>query len=292
MKDNKYFLPSLTIFLIVIYILSFIMERKNNRIPFIKSSFITSNIELLDSIEMNDAGKKISFKKKNDLWFAENEEGQFPIEQKQFESFIMILKNIRNMYKYSYTNDNKFIHLFNSSTLFKIDFLFSDNSFSSLDFGSKDFSGTGILFKHDNDEKKYFKTSDEITNFFNVSSSFWCDPYVVPHSIFASDYSEKISSVRFSTGDASGIIHKENNLDSFTKILSLRHGLFYNGKFESLKKTGILRIDSDYYDSIEILIFELPGEGKVLKYNHSDDFDYAVCISDWTYDNLLSLFKN
>ena len=82
---------------------------------------------------------------------------------------------------------------------------------------------------------------------------------------------------------------ESSNDYAVSRLKLLRHGKIFTGNLEELKKTGIIKIEYDYGDGLCIHVFDDGNGGFVLNYQN-DLFNYSVCISEWTFLNLIKLF--
>lgn len=286
---NKNIFPFLAIIMILLYLLSFVIEIKNNSVNFIRTAILNpSKADLLTDFELQQNDNFLKFYKLNGIWFCEKNNISYPTDQNQVNKFINNLKKCIKMYKISYNNDDFVLH-FNNNSFISLTFLLSDfeKSKTEILFGPCDFSNTKRIIKIMSSDS-YFKTEDIFGSFLSADINFWIDPYIIPASFSEKKEAKEISRVVFVTDVLSKAIESSNDY-AVSRLKLLRHGKIFTGNLEELKKTGIIKIEYDYGDGLCIHVFDDGNGGFVLNYQN-DLFNYSVCISEWTFLNLNKLF--
>ena len=123
---NKNIFPFLAIIMILLYLLSFVIEIKNNSVNFIRTAILNpSKADLLTDFELQQNENFLKFYKLNGIWFCEKNNISYPADQNQVNKFINNLKKCIKMYKISYSNDD-FILPFNINSFVSLTYLLSD----------------------------------------------------------------------------------------------------------------------------------------------------------------------
>lgn len=281
--------------MIFLYLMSFAIELKNNSVTFIKTAIINpSKAELLKDFNIAQNGNSLKFRKENGIWFCVENDVEYPVEQNQVENFIKSLKNIIKMYKIVYNSDYNSLH-FAIKSYFSFSYSFQDDTDANTEifFGPCDFSNTKRIVKIPS-LNSYFKTEDVFGNFLSTDLNFWIDPYFIPKSLFqigeGKNTESEISRIIYVTENQSKVLEKNSDPEAMKKMLSLRHGKIFSGNHEELKKIGMIRVESDYAEKLDIHVLE-DGKGDFVLNYKNDFFDYSVCVSEWTFSNLSRLFS-
>lgn len=79
---NKNIFPFLAIIMILLYLLSFVIEIKNNSVNFIRTAILNpSKADLLTDFELQQNDNFLKFYKLNGIWFCEKNNISYPTDQ-------------------------------------------------------------------------------------------------------------------------------------------------------------------------------------------------------------------
>ncbi len=288
-KMKTFFLPCLCIILFLIFCLSFFISNSNEKQDSFKTAFINPDkAELLTTVSIaSSTGENITFIKDGNLWKSSNvlTDGAsvvFPVVQNQVEDFIKYLKNIRKMYKILDSRVDKNI-TFNN--VFIISYCMSDGTSALFTIGNTDFSKT-MRYISLPGKNGIYKTASDFEKFLTASASFWYDPFLIPQNTKESVKSDDVLQLNWKKG----VITKSfSEPEKIQKILSLRHGFLFTGALNLEQEPEVFEVELSDGKTFVFEIYPNDSDGKIISYKTSD-WDYKVHITNWTYNNLISLF--
>lgn len=288
-KMKIFFLPCICAILFLIFCLSFLRNNSNEKKDSFKTAFINPDkVELLTTVSIASSnGENITFIRDGNIWkssnvFPDESSCVFPVVQKQVVDFIEILKKVRSMYKIVDNKANKSI-LFND--IFIISYCLSDGTSSLFTIGSPDFSKT-MRYISLPGKNGIYKTVSDFEKFLTASASFWYDPFIIPQNTKESIKKDDVLQVNWKKGS---VTKSFSDFEKIQKILSLRHGYLFAGVLNSELESEVFEIELSDGKSFVFEIYPNDSDGKILSYKTSD-WDYKVHITNWTYNNLISLF--
>ncbi|MCK9168961.1 MAG: DUF4340 domain-containing protein [Treponema sp.] len=297
MKKNSTLLGYVAAVLIVLYGVSFIPAiRGHNMEKHFQSALMNKKYEnILTEIEI--AGENTSLKlyrrNENDLWKGVSNGSVFPVDNGQIQAFISSFTKVRNMYKIS--DSEKKWDFFSLSAQHSVVIVYKLNNDMStkIYFGGQNFLKNRRYLRIDNKISSYEIDSD-LDVYLTTKESFWYDPYIIPQNVTASSI-EDIQSIRIN-----GMIYNQKTDDfeeKCTKLLELRHGEIASIPNDG-KKVYLIEVESGDGLYICIQVYKT-AEGKILLYTFKNtldgkkyDYNYAVKISNWTFEKIEKLFPS
>ncbi len=280
-----------TAILIVLFPLSFIIEKKQNSFSSVKTAFLNpKNEREIDSIILQDQYSSLVLKNKSDnenvFFVGGNNEMTyvFPVEQNTVKNFISSLKKIRNLYKVDSTGN-----ILNKENFsFKITYILKNGMETELLFGKNDITGTKRFLKL-KAKNEVFKTDSDFDAFLTTNSNFWVLPEIIYLSNKEKINAEEIQKITLKTKERTKNIlpSSKDFLEKADSLLSLRHGKlvplydFTENKAEKAESIEI-EFDEDAFFCVEIF---KNNDDYVLLYKNKN-LNYACEISAWTYEKL------
>lgn len=288
-KMKTFFLPCLCIILFLIFCLSFFISNSNEKQDSFKTAFINPDkAELLTTVSIaSSTGENITFIKDGNLWKSSNvlTDGAsvvFPVVQNQVEDFIKYLKNIRKMYKILDCRVDKNI-TFNNA--FIISYCMSDGTSALFTIGNNDFSKT-MRYISLPGKNGIYKTASDFEKFLTATAGFWYDPFLIPQNTKESVKSDDVMQLNWKKGAVTKSLSEPEKIQ---KILSLRHGFLFTGALNLEQEPEVFEVELSDGKTFVFEVFPNDSDGKIISYKTSD-WDYKVHITNWTYNNLISLF--
>lgn len=288
-KMKIFFLPCICIILFLIFCLSFLRNNSNEKKDSFKTAFINPDkVELLTSVSIaSSTGENITFIRDGNIWKSSNVLADgiscvFPVVQNQVEDFIKYLKNIRKMYKISDSKVNKSAI---SNNVFIISYCMSDGTSALFTIGNTDFSKT-MRYISLPGKNGIYKTASDFEKFLTATAGFWYDPFLIPQNTKESVKSDDILQVNWKKG---AVTKSFSEPEKIQKILSLRHGFLFTGALNLEQECEIFEVELSDGKTFVFEIYPNDSDGKIISYKTSD-WDYKVHITNWTYNNLISLF--
>lgn len=288
-KMKIFFLPCICIILFLIFCLSFLRNNSNEKKDSFKTAFINPDkVELLTTVSIaSSTGENITFIMDGNIWkssnvLADGTSCVFPVVQNQVEDFIKYLKNIRKMYKISDSKVDKSV-IFNN--IFIISYCMSDGTSALFTIGNTDFSKT-MRYISLPGKNGIYKTASDFEKFLTATAGFWYDPFLIPQNTKESVKSDDILQVNWKKG---AVTKSFSEPEKIQKILSLRHGFLFTGALNLEQECEIFEVELSDGKTFVFEIYPNDSDGKIISYKTSD-WDYKVHITNWTYNNLISLF--
>ncbi len=272
--------------LVLLFVLSLLPNAKKGSLKAENTVILNPHEkERLTELSLTCGNEAVRFFKTEDMWAAEAGASVFPCNHERLSAFIEQLTKTRKQYRFSgraapvsdYTNGGKDL-----CTLSWI--LEGCGKTYSLYIGKSDFSKTVRFVSTDG--KNIKKLAVDFDNYLNASARFWCDPYIIPHSLFKK--SAAADGIRSIAGETAG---KKTILRAGTRdfdeaagrLVSLRHGGLTD---LSLPPDGApaFRIAVRFTDGA-ICTFSLSAYGSsdyLITYDLPAPFRYAAIVSSWT----------
>lgn len=280
-----------TAILIVLFPLSFIIEKKQNSFSSVKTAFLNpKNEREIDSIILQDQYSSLVLKNKSDnenvFFVGGNNEMTyvFPVEQNTVKNFISSLKKIRNLYKVDSTGN-----ILNKENFsFKITYILKNGMETELLFGKNDITGTKRFLKL-KAKNEVFKTDSDFDAFLTTNSNFWVLPEIIYLSNKEKINAEEIQKITLKTKERTKNIlpSSKDFLEKADSLLSLRHGKLvplYDFTENKAEKAECIEIEFDEDAFFCVEIFK-NNDDYVLLYKNKN-LNYACEISAWTYEKL------
>ncbi len=284
----------LAVILIVLFPLSFFIEKKANGIKTYETAFLNpKNTESILKISIFDKESKIELSLQNDIWsgtFLENDSSEktvFLAEQQTVKNFIKNLSSVRKLYV---SSENQKI-LNNSNWIFKVSYELKDGKITEILFGKNDISKTKRFLKLP-EKKEIYKTEANFESFLTTNPDFWIYPDFVPLVNGKKLEVQNIQKLSF--------VHNRKrttlipSTEDFSKkaetLLSLRHGKLSSSAFSKIQ-SDTLEIEADENKTIYIKI-QPKDESKedfLVQYEFNENY-YVTEISAWTYNRILEIF--
>lgn len=288
MKD-KILLIS-TIVLIIIFPLSFLFEKNNNKRETFQTALLNpKNTETLKEINISDKISDITLFKENSLWkgkiLINSEETIFPLDIATINNFIKSLSEIRKLEKIS--ENQKLINENNYE--YKISYLLENSTETNIYFGKNDISQTKRIIKFNSNKESYHVNSD-FEAFLSCNPDFWICPELIPSINNLTIKPENLQRITYYTlSDKITILPgSESFSKNAEKLLSLRHGHIRKEKINNNLPSEKLVIETDSgLISIKLQAFQ---DDYLLEYNQENN-NYTTEISSWTYSALEEIFK-
>ena len=292
---NK-FLIGLTVFLAVLYVLSFTRScSTSDSREKIKSALVNQKYQdSITSFELSDSTGSITLKKHENFWTVsstDNPEISLPASDERLQNFIKNLITIRNLYKISdKINKNSSLGL-TTGTEFHLKYSTQD-TFHELIFGNQDFSLSSRYMMTEKSTQVY-EIDSSLDTYLTSSIQSWTEPYIISQSVLGQIKAEDIQRTR---------VLNENHLSSITdsqKLLDLRHGgipteedlsvLYQN----SQKPDLTIGLELGNKNEIELKIYPAESDNEFIviaeyRKEKSDSAYYTSFskISSWTYNKI------
>lgn len=289
---NKMIFTLLLFFLLITGTLGSIKQQGKGSLPTIKSSILNKKyISEIDVINLRDNKSKDSLiiKKQGAYWVGkvENQNLSFPVSTTSVLSLLEYSSNVRNMYKisdsvskwqsYGLTDDQGFSILFDGK--------------SSVYFGIDDITGKNIYLRS-GIKNTIYKTKNDFFPFLFALPVSWADMKLFPEISLSSINSgiakielknetslvltgEKIENIKNSLLETRGgniISNPKNNTDSVVSEITIS---FFDNSKSSITIYKKNRENNEYY--------VIPSVSNC---------NYALEISEWTYQRLLDYFRS
>lgn len=289
---SKIVFAFLMIFLLSTGILGFIKQQGKGSLPLIKSSILnTKYIPEINSITLRDNNTKDSLviKKQDSYWIGkvDNKDLSFPISTKSVDSLLEYASNIRNMYKisdsisrwkaYGVTDDEGFSILFDGK--------------SSVYFGIEDITGKNIYLRSGINNTIY-KTKNDFFPFLFALPVSWADMHIFP-DISLSGINSGIAKIELKN-EASRVLTGEKIENIQSSLLETRGGNIIENPLNDTD-TVVSEITISFFDNSKasITIYKKNRENNEYYLVPSVfNCNYALEISEWTYQRLLDYFRS
>ena len=299
-------LSSFSIFLIVIYLLTF-LDLYTVKPKKITSALLNPNYrDSISSIRLSKNNKSLIFYKANkNIWLGKIDENlntsfTFILEKEKIQNFLNIASKIRTLQPISAKNfEKEEVFGFSDSDSFVIEFFLPDGSISStLIIGKNNFSGKKIFIK--TEKSAVYEIEDDLFPYLSVAEKQWAFMNFIP----ALNFSEKdIQQIRFLSDEHSFFIKPSNEKFSNTvhSIFSLRGGnivstedavgqqiaeIYFETGYSDIIKLKIVKQSDEKFYIIPLCTFHDSVMNEIAK-----QLSYALEISNWTYDKLLNSIK-
>lgn len=286
MKDK--ILIFLTIFFVILFPLSFLLEKKQNSIETFETAFLNPKNEIeIKKIILASPDSTLEFENKNDFYFGGNIEKTyvFPADQKSVKNLVSDLKKIRKLSK----AESSGTILNEKNYDFKILYELNDGKTTEILFGKSDITETKRFVKIPA-KNEVFKTESDLEPFFTTNADFWVCPEIVWNSKSEKKSAEDIQKIcLLQNGKRKTLLPSAKDFyKNAETLLSLRHGKLCP-KIELPENAETLEVEFD--DNIFSVKIAPKGEDFVLVYETKDS-DYAAEISGWTYNRLKETFAD
>ena len=285
MKDKV--LIFFTIFLVFLFPLSFLIEKKQNFIKTYETSFLNpENDKEIEKIIVETPETSLILKNEGGFFTGNSNEKNcaFPADQKIVENFIQILKKIRKITK----AESSGTILNEKNYEFKISYQLKNGKTTSILVGKTDITETKRFVKIPSSSGT-FKTEADFSPFLTTSADFWVCPEIVwnfGNSKVSSEQIQKISLIK--NGKRKTLIPSSKDfIKKAETVISLRHGKICP-KPEISENQEFLEVEfSDSRLLLKIIPFK---EDYILTYKNKH-CDFSAEISGWTYGRLMEVFS-
>ena len=291
MKIKNSALISISIFLVILYLLSFTKIFSPERRKVQKTALLNPKYkEAVTSINLSQKDQEsLLLEKTGDLWTVRRENSNFsaPADSKRINDFLLLLSSIINVYKIS---DKQ-----NGYPSFSFDFslrLSYENTFSDIFFGKHDFSQTLRYFMTGKSAAVY-QAGSQFDNFLTVSKSFWTEPYIISRQLNYADI-QRITISDFESQSRQLLTPQNKSFKSYlSELLELRHAGLFSEEDSFQGQTNIeisvnpilkLELETGNKDQITITAYRISEENLRLSDNYKKaDYTCDLKISSWTF---------
>lgn len=283
MSRTEKYLWFLAAVLLLLFPLSFVIQNRKSSLKTTKTALLNPKYENeIKEIDIRQDEIEIRLFYNNGIWTCHWDSFIFPADQNSVSRLIGTLKKIRKLEEISRQND-----FFQDSQATEFSYCLENGTTSSFFAGKTDLSETKISLKTGKKDKIYY-TENDISQFKNLSPSFWIEPELIPlHTDYSLDIISKISFVE--NGIRRNLIPGSENFDEKLKtLLSLRHGKIETSDIS--KEYARLELLTSEDKKILLIFSELDDQTYLVTCRNSD-FNYSVSISSWTYGKLKELFN-
>jgi len=228
----------------------------------------------------------------------------FPVAGSTVALFIQRLSKLRKMYKISDSEKDwdKF-GLQNGKSAFSMVIYDVNGNVCTKIYFSRLILPSGQLTLRSDRTLTMYQTNDDLSYFLNTDPGIWADPFLVPQTVFGDIKIDDIQRVIITAGSYSKIFTGRNIAEN---LLKLRHGkIYWQARGDVLDLSSTFTIELGNTAVIVLKFYNLKRAektaGYVLQYIFKNGIQktaaeslfpkYRVCLSDWTYERLQSLFK-
>lgn len=245
-----------------------------------------ADISTIDQIIIQNATDAILLVRQNNMWLAckdFNIENIIPADTQLLQKLFVNLAGKHKMAKSGNKNSVESYGL-SQNDVTAISLYKNGQEYEHLFFGNNDFAQTGRYFTT-NELNSVFLFDTTFDNFLSVSSTHWCDPFLI---------SSQLKDSVFNMGDI-------QNYDSQTaqKLLELRHGGFaQNQEIQAVQNNTVPKVQSLVLhmgdkSTIKLDIYNscLADNEYIVQTNFNSSrtgqsFSYYTKISLWTYNKI------
>lgn len=285
MKDK--ILIFLTIFLVILFPLSFFIEKRQNSIETYETAFLNpKNENEIEKITLESFGSTLILENKNGFFTGGNSEKTyiFPADQKSVKNFISVLKKVRKITKSESSGEK----LNEKNCDFKISYTLKTGVTTEIIFGKTDITETKRFVKIPG-KNEIFKTESDFEPFLTTSADFWICPEIVWNSKSEKNPADEIQKISLAhNGKRKTLIPSSKNFSKKSEtLLSLRHGKLCP-IVEAPENSDFLEVE---FENNVFSVKIIPAtESFVLVYETSGS-KYAAEISEWTHNRLNEIFS-
>lgn len=205
---KKIILSSTLIFLVLIYVLSFVSVEHNKNKNLFKSALLNTKYEV-SSFVLSEKNQSVKIENYIDFWggtfIKDNECIYFPCDTKTVNDFVKEAQKIIEMEKVlslEKKNEKKTKEFFRTFGLDKenyinVTFYDSDeNEISSVYFGFINKSKDRIFIRTEKSNYIY-SIPEKIIDYLNVEIDFWNESEILPESVFPIDFKNQIQNIKY-----------------------------------------------------------------------------------------------
>lgn len=305
-KKLIYILSISCICLLTLYLLP--LNTGNKQISISTALLNPQQIQNVNEIEIFSNGEMLSIYKSNTCWIGTDGNVIFPISDENVQSFLSVSSKIRYMNIVSKNKNTKNLSVFglDESNYNRLTFKQKDNKIlSKLFFGSSNYSGYNIFLT--TDKSFIYETENDLYSWLQTSPRQWSDMNIIPFSILGKIDSKDVQRIKISFANQSKFL-TTNSLDFYNKVsklLSLRASkIIPLSQIQEENFIGSIQLEIGNGSDVELKIYSMQknpteydlyyiipkiktgtGLGDV---NASIKCQYALEISNWTYENLLN----
>ena len=285
MKDN--ILIFLTIFLAIIFPLSFFIEKRQNSVETYETAFLNpKNENEIEKITLESFDSTVILENKDGFFTGVNSEKTyiFPADQKSVKNLISVLKKVRKITKSESSGEK----LNEKNCDFRISYTLKSGKATEILFGKTDITETKRFVKIPG-KNEIFKTESDFEPFLTTSADFWVCPEIVWNPNSAENLADEIQKISLvQDGKRKTLIPSAKDFSKKAEtLLSLRHGKLCPA-VETSENSDFLEVE--FEDNIFSVKIIPATESFVLVYGKSGS-NYAAEISEWTLNRLNEIFS-